>query len=192
MRFEKALGPAALCTVVLAVIIGGATSPGPGPPVSSGDLAAVEVTHAHSGWVLRITDPQDVWSIGMWIDETLQHPRSRIDLRRMPPAANELVVEFSSGDHRIFHFSGGPIPDEEEEPPDAADADHPRKGARQPCAEVVVLEYEGTQYIADVLHPQFGFPMHPGQHAEGTGFRYAWELTDGEVASVADTEDRAD
>jgi hypothetical protein len=146
MRYEKALGPAAVCTVVLAVIIGGATSPGPGPPVTSGDLTAVQVTHGHSGWVLRITDPQDVWSIGMWIDETLQHPRSRIDLRRMPPAANELVV-----------------------------------GARQPCAEVVVLEYEGTLYLTDVLHPLFGFPMHPGQQQDGSGFGYRWEVTDGEV-----------
>ncbi|MHC4140475.1 MAG: hypothetical protein ACYSUF_00885 [Planctomycetota bacterium] len=179
MRYEKALGPAAVCTVVLAVIIGGATSPGPGPPVTSGDLTAVQVTHGHSGWVLRITDPQDVWSIGMWIDETLQHPRSRIDLRRMPPAANELVVEFSCGEHRTFHFSGGPIPDDGEEP-DQADTDNARKGARQPCAEVVVLEYEGTLYLTDVLHPLFGFPMHPGQQQDGSGFGYRWEVTDGE------------
>jgi hypothetical protein len=186
MRYEKALGPAAVCTVVLAVVIGGATSPGPGPPVSSGDLTAVQVTHGHSGWCLRITDPQDVWSIGMWIDETLQHPRSRVDLRRMPPAANELVVEFSSGEHRTFHFSGGPVPDDAEAT-DQADPENPRKGARQPCAEVVVLDYQGTRYLTDVLHPLFGFPMHPGQHADGTGSGYAWELTDGDVAGARDT-----
>jgi len=180
MRYEKALGPAAVCTVVLAVIIGAATSPGPGPPVSSGDLTAVQVTHGYSGWVLRITNPHDVWSIGMWIDETLQHPRSRVDLRRMPPAANELVVEFSSGDHRTFHFSGGPIPDDEEAH-DQADTDDSRKGARQPCAVVVVLEYEGTQYLTDVLHPLFGFPMHPGHQPDGSAFGYRWEFTDGGV-----------
>ncbi|MHC5005981.1 MAG: hypothetical protein ACYTGF_01330 [Planctomycetota bacterium] len=180
MRYEKALGPAAVCTVVLAVIIGGATSPGPGPPVSSGDLTAVQVTHGHSGTVLRVTDARDVWSIGMWIDETLQHPRSRIDLRKMPPATNELVVEFSSGDHRTFHFSGGPMPVDEEALGEA-DSDDSRKGARQPCAEVFVLEYEGKQYLTDVLHPLFGFPMHPGHQQDASGFGYRWELTDGAV-----------
>jgi hypothetical protein len=180
MRYEKALAPAAVCTVVLAVVIGAATSPGPAPPVSSGDLTAVQVTHGYSGTVLRITDSRDVWSIGMWIDETLQLPRSRIDLRKMPPAANELVVEFSCGEDRTFHFSGGPLPDDGEAP-DQADPDDPRKGVRQPCAEVVVLEYEGTQYLTDVLHPLFGFPMHPGQQPDGSAFGYRWEFTDGGV-----------
>jgi hypothetical protein len=190
MRYEKALGPAAVCTVVLAVIIGAATSPGPGPLVSSGDLTAVQVTHGFSGTVLRITDARDVWSIGMWIDETLQHPRSRIDLRKMPPATNELVVEFSSGDHRTFHFSGGPLPDDEatldEATLDEADTDDARKGARQPCAEVFVLEYEGRQYLTDVLHPLFGFPMHPGQQQDWSAFGYRWELTDGAVGAPGD------
>jgi hypothetical protein len=165
MRYEKALGPAAVCTLLLAVFIGATASPRPGPPVSSCELEAVQVTHGHSGRVLRMTDPRVVWSIGQWVDKTLQRPRSRLDLRRMPPPTNELVVEFASGERRTFHFSGGPDPADAEAPvpPETGTGKNTKKRKRRPYADVVVLEYEGRLYITDELHSTFGIEKRPVQ-----------------------------
>ncbi|MHC4302955.1 MAG: hypothetical protein ACYS15_08905 [Planctomycetota bacterium] len=162
MRYEKALGPAAVCTMLIAVFVGATASLRPGAPVSSGELETVEVTHAHSGRVLCLTDPQEVWSIGEWIDKALQNPRSRLDLRRMPPATNELVVEFASGERRTFHFNGGPLPaDEEAAATSENDTTEKRRRKRKPrpYADVVVLEYEGRMFITDELHSSFGIEL---------------------------------
>ena len=151
MKLEKTVGPAVVTTLLLAVIIGAASSPPPGPSVEPDDLAAVQITYAGSGRMVRITSQRELWSIGQWLDVAFKHPRSRFDLRKLPPPDNTLEVEFESGELRAIEFSLGRGWIEGK-----TDG-----GPRWHDSDVIVLRFEGRTYIAEKLPGSFDAPAPP-------------------------------
>ena len=77
--------------------------------------------------------------IAGWLDAAFENPRSKFDLRLLPPASNELEVRFESGESTTLFFSGRKSPDDRIE---ALRQIHENK-------DVYVVQYEGTSYTID-------------------------------------------
>ncbi len=106
MKQDTALAAAIASSLAYVIVVGVSTSaraPTPGfvdPPV------AMLVRFADSERILRINDPTQMSTIAMWLDAAFENPRSKFDLRLLPPASNELKIRFESGETVTIFFSG--------------------------------------------------------------------------------------
>ncbi len=106
MKQDTALAAAIASSLGYVIVVGvssSARAPAPGfvdPPV------AMLARFADSERILRINDPTQMSTIAMWLDAAFENPRSKFDLRLLPPPSNELEVRFESGESVTIFFSG--------------------------------------------------------------------------------------
>ena len=122
------------------VIAGGVSSTGPAtdPQLADRPVSAL-IKFADSKRILRIDDPTQMGVIAGWLDAAFENPRSKFDLRLLPPASNEIEVRFESGETTTLFFSGRKSPDRRTE---TLRQIHETK-------DLYVVQYEGTSYTID-------------------------------------------
>lgn len=110
MKRDTALAAAIASSLAYVIVVGVSTSArAPAPDFVDAPVAML-ARFAESDRILRITDPDQVSTVAMWLDAAFENPRSKFDLRLLPPPANELEVRFESGEAVTIFFSGGTSP----------------------------------------------------------------------------------
>ena len=156
MNRDTALATAVGAALSYVVIVGVTSSGRPAGPVTPNRPVAVEITYSDTGRELVITDARHVASVCQWIDEAFENPRGVFDLRLFSPPTNELVVHFLEGESSLLFFSGGDRRMKELSNPDEA-VERKKDGT-------VIVQYEGTAYVAHEV--PVCFAAEPHDHAE--------------------------
>ena len=139
MKQDIALAAALASGLAYVIVVGVSTSaraPAPGfvdPPV------AMLARFADSGRILRINNPTQMGMIARWLDAAFENPRSKFDLRLLPPPSNELEIRFESGEAVTIFFSG------------SSSSNYRTETLRQihETQVLYVVQFEGTSYTID-------------------------------------------
>ena len=110
MKHDTALAAAIASSLAYVIVVGVSTSARAPTPDFVDPPVAMLVRFAESDRILRINDATQVSTIAMWLDAAFDNPRSKFDLRLLPPPSNELEVRFDSGEAVSIFFSGGSSP----------------------------------------------------------------------------------
>lgn len=100
---------------------------------------AALIRFADSNRILRINNQTQIGVIAAWLDAAFENPRSKFDLRLLPPPSNELEIMFESGESTTIFFSGRKSPDQRVE---ALRQIHESK-------DLYVVQYDGVSYTID-------------------------------------------
>ncbi len=106
MNQDTALATALASSLAYVIVVGVSTSARAPVPDFVDPPVAMLVRFAESDRILRINDLTQVSTIAMWLDAAFENPRSKFDLRLLPPPSNELEVRFASGEAVTVFFSG--------------------------------------------------------------------------------------
>ena len=110
MKQDTALAAAIASSLAYVIVVGVSTSARAPTPNFVDPPVAMLVRFAESDRILRINDPTQVSTIAMWLDAAFENPRSKFDLRLLPPPSNQLDVRFASGEAVTIFFSGSNSP----------------------------------------------------------------------------------
>ena len=110
MKQDTALAAAIASSLAYVIVVGVSTSARAPTPDFVDPPVAMLVRFAESDRILRINDATQVSTIAMWLDAAFENPRSKFDLRLLPPPSNELEVRFASGETVTIFFSGSHSP----------------------------------------------------------------------------------
>ena len=110
MKHDTALAVSTASSLAFVIIVGVSTSARAPKPNFVDPPVAMLARFADSDRILRITNPTQVSTIAMWLDAAFENPRSKFDLRLLPPPSNELEVRFESGETVTIFFSGSSSP----------------------------------------------------------------------------------
>ncbi len=106
MKQDTALAAAVASSLAFVIVVGVSTSARAPVPDFVDPPVAMLVRFAESDRILRISDPTQLSTIAMWLDAAFENPRSKFDLRLLPPPSNELEIRFDSGEAVTIFFSG--------------------------------------------------------------------------------------
>ncbi len=115
MKRDTALAAAIASSLAYVIVMGVSTSARAPTPVFVDPPVAMLVRFAETDRILRINDQNQLGTIAMWLDAAFENPRSKFDLRLLPPPSNELEVRFESGEAVTIHFSGASSPNRRQE-----------------------------------------------------------------------------
>ncbi len=138
-RRDTALAISIIASLIFVIAVGVSSSARPAAPDFVDRPIALMVRFAETDRILRITDPVQVSAVAMWLDAAFKNPRSKFDLRLLPPASNEMEVKFESGHITKVFFSGSRSSDDRTE---ALRRIHHRD-------DLYVVQYEGASYTID-------------------------------------------
>ncbi len=139
MHRDTALAIAIASSLVYVIAVG-VSSPGQAtaPEFVDRPVAAL-IRFADSNRILRINDQTQMNAITAWLDAAFENPRSKFDLRLLPPPSNELQIKFESGESTTLFFSGRKSPDRRVE---TLRQIHESK-------DLYVVQYDGVSYTID-------------------------------------------
>ncbi len=110
MKQDTALAAAIASSLAYVIVVGVSTSARAPVPDFVDPPVAMLVRFAESDRILRINDATQMSTIAMWLDAAFENPRSKFDLRLLPPPSNQLDVRFASGEAVTIFFSGSNSP----------------------------------------------------------------------------------
>ena len=106
MKHDTALAAAIASSLAFVIVVGVSTSARAPTPDFVDPPVAMLARFADSDRILRINDQHQMNTIAMWLDAAFENPRSKFDLRLLPPPSNELEIRFASGESVKIFFSG--------------------------------------------------------------------------------------
>ena len=110
MKQDTALAAAVTSSLAYVIVVGVSTSARAPVPDFVDPPVAMLVRFAESERILRISDPTQLSTIALWLDAAFENPRSKFDLRLLPPPSNELEIRFASGEAVTLFFSASSAP----------------------------------------------------------------------------------
>ncbi len=139
MHRDTALATAIAASLVYVIVAGVTTSEQTTAPEFVDRPVTALIRFADSKRILRIKNPTQVATIAGWLDAAFENPRSKFDLRLLPPPNNELEIKFESGESTTLFFSGRKSPDYRVE---TLRQIHESK-------DLYVVRYEGVSYTIE-------------------------------------------
>jgi len=111
MHRDTALATAIAASVVYVIVAGVPSSGQATAPEFVDRPVTALIRFADSKRILRISNPTQMAVIAGWLDAAFENPRSKFDLRLLPPPNNELKIKFESGQTTTLFFSDRKSPD---------------------------------------------------------------------------------
>lgn len=139
MHRDTALATAIAASLLYVIAVGvSSTGQATQPTLMDRPVSAL-IKFADSKRILRINDPTQMGIITGWLDAAFENPRSKFDLRLLPPASNEIEVRFESGESTTIFFSG------------RKSSDHRIETLRNihESKTLYVVQHKGTSYTID-------------------------------------------
>ena len=143
MHRDTALATAIAASLIYVIAVGVSSSGQATEPQLMDRPVSALIRFADSKRILRINNPTQMSVIAGWLDAAFENPRSKFDLRLLPPASNEIEVRFESGESTTIFFSGRKSADQRIE---TLRNIHESKN-------LYVVQYEGRSYTIDGVPP---------------------------------------